>query len=194
MKKLGAVAALAVAASATPAMAQTTDVTGTINMTGSVQTRCIVLPNAGNTFGTTIDFGELAQADGTLRTDLATAFDTIGGTGLSARVVCTTPNPTISVDATPLATVAPADAGYDNSIDFLARVFVDTTTANDIEFTNDSGAADGTAVPIGGRLANNGGDNITIAAANFRTDAATDLLVASPTYTGQIVVVISPGA
>lgn len=194
MKIIAAITAGAILAAATPAVAQTTDVTGTVNMTGSVGTRCIVLPNAGNTFGTTVDFGELAQADGTLRTDLATAFGTIGGAGLEARVVCTTPNPTISVDATPLATTATADAGYDNSIDFLAHVLVDTTTATDVEFTNDSSAAAGAAVPIGGRLANNGGNNISITADNFRTDTAGDLLVASPTYTGQIQVVISPGA
>lgn len=185
-----ALAASAVIAS--PAAAQT--VTGTVDITGTVAPKCIVVPGAGSTFGTTVALGELAQADGTLRTDLATDFSSIGGAGLVTRVVCTTANPTIAVNATALATAAPADSGYDNSIDFTARVLVDTTTTNDVLFTNDSADPDGSAVLIGGRLANNGGDNITIEASNFRTGALTDLLVASNAYSGQIVVVIAPGS
>lgn len=188
MKKIALIALAASAAIATPAAAQ--NVSGTITLTGSVAPKCIVVPGGGSTiFGQIVGFGELAQGDGTLRAGLATEFNTLA---ISARVVCTSAAPTISVDATALQTAAPTSAGYDNSIDFLATVKVDTTSTNDVPFTNDSGAANGAAVPIGGRLANNGGDNITVEASNFRTGALTDLLVASPTYTGSIVVVIAP--
>ena len=61
-------------------------------------------------------------------------------------------------------------------------------------FSNDSSAAAGTDTAIGGRLANNGSDNIFISGSNFRTDNPTDLLAADPTYTGKITVVIKPGA
>lgn len=192
MKKLVMIALAASTVIATPVAAQT--VTGTVDITGSVAPKCLVVPGAGSTFGATVALGELAQADGTMRTDLSSLFSSVGGVGLETRVVCTTANPTIAVNATPLATAATADTGYDNSIDFRARVLVDTTTTNDVLFTNDSNDPDGSAVLIGGRLANNSGNNIKIEADMFRTGALTDLLVASPTYTGQIVVVIAPGS
>lgn len=192
MKKLAFIALAASVAFASPAMAQS--VTGTVDLRGSVASRCFVLPTEGSTFGTTVDFGELAQTDGTLRTDLSTEFSSIGGAGLEARVVCTTPNPTISVDASPLQTAASADPGYDNSIDYNAHVYVDTVTTADVEFTNDSADPAGAVTAIGGRLASNGGNNILITADDFRTNNSTDLLVASPNYSGQILVVIAPGA
>ncbi|KHK93552.1 hypothetical protein [Novosphingobium malaysiense] len=190
MRKLALLALAASTAVATPALA---DVTGTVDITGSVADKCVVLPGSGSTFGTTVALGELAQADGTMRTDLASSFSTIGGSALSTRVVCTTPNPTIAITATPLATAAPAATGYDNSIDYQADVHV-VTVGGSADFSSDSAGGAFAATTIGDRLANNGGDNITISASNFRTNNATDLLVASPTYTGQIVVVIAPGA
>lgn len=193
MKKLLIAALFASAAISAPAMAQST-VTGTVNITGSVANKCLVLPGAGSTFGATVAYGELAQADGTMRTDLATTFTAASGS-LSARVVCTTANPTISVDATPLATAAPAAAGYDNSIDFQADVAV-TTVVSTTTYSNDTANAALAATALDGRLANNGSNNIVISASNFRTNSPgnTDLLVADPSYTGSISVVIAPGA
>jgi hypothetical protein len=185
MKKIALIALAASAAIATPAAAQTS-VTGTINLTGSVAAKCFVSPGSGTTFGETVAFGELAQADGTMRTDLATAFGT-----RSATVKCTTATPTISVDSTALATAAPSAAGYDNSIDFTASVAVVTTTPNAGPFVNDSANAALAATSIGSSLANSA-SNINITTSNYRTGALTDLLVASPTYAGSIVVVIAP--
>lgn len=194
MKKLAylSLAAASAIALASPAAAQTT--TGTVNITGTVAPKCLVVPGAGSTFGTTVALGELAQADGTLRTNLASDFSSIGGTGLEARVVCTSAAPTIAVDATQITSATAAVTGYANRIDYTAHVFVDTTSTNDVEFTNSSLNAPLPATLIGGRLANNGGNNITITATNFATPAATDLLVAATDYSGQIVVVIAPGA
>lgn len=194
MKKLAylSVAAASLFAIASPAAAQ--DVTGTVNITGSVAPKCLVVPGSGSTFGTTVALGELAQADGTLATDLATRFSSIGGTALEARVVCTSAAPTIAVDATEITSATAATTGYANRIDYTAHVFVDTTSASDVEFTNSSTGAALAATPIGGRVANNGSNNILITATDFATPAATDLLVAATDYTGQIVVVIAPGA
>lgn len=194
MKKLAylSVAAASTIALASPAAAQTT--TGTVDITGTVAAKCLVVPGAGNTFGTTVALGELAQADGTLRTDLATLFSSVGGPGLEARVVCTSAAPTIAIDATEIMSATPAVTGYANRIDFTANVAVDTTTTNDVPFSNSSIDAPLAATPIGGRLANNGGNNITISASNFATPNADDLLVAANDYTGKIVVVIAPGA
>ena len=184
MKKLALIAMTAAAAIASPAMAQ--NVTGTIVLTGSVAAKCFVVPGNGNTFGETVAFGELAKADGTVRTDLATAFAT-----RSATVKCTSAAPSISVDSTALATTAPTAAGYDNSIDFTASVAVTTTGTNAGPFTNDSANAALASTPIGSSLANSA-SNINITTSNYRTNTATDLLVASPTYSGSIVIVIAP--
>lgn len=194
MKKIAllALATGSVLAMAAPAAAQT--VTGNVTITGSVAPKCFVLPGAGTTFGTPvgtpISLGELAQADGTMRTNLAASVN--ASAALSARVVCTSGAPTISVDANAItAATATAATGYDNSIDFEASVAV-TTTGGSTNFTNDSAAGAGAVTPIGGRLANNGGNNIVITTSNFRTGALTDLLAADPVYTGTIVVVIAP--
>lgn len=186
MKKIVLLAlAASTVAVATPAAAQT--VTGTINLTGSVAPKCFVVPGNGSTFGETVAFGELAQASGVLRTDLATSFGT-----KTYSVLCTTANPNISVDSTSLATTAPAATGYDNSIDFQASVVLTTTGTNNGPFLNDSSNAALASTAVGSRLANGSG-NIAISTSNYRTNAVTDLLVADPTYVGSIVVVIAPG-
>ena len=198
MRKIVLLALAASAASAaTPAFAQ---VTGTINLSGKVDPKCLVLPGNGAAFGpsATIQLGELADATGKLRASSTIETQINGTAGTTARVVCTSAAPTISVDATELATTALAATGYDNSIDFNAKVVVTRvigTTVDSATFNNDSSAAPLGATAIGGRVANNGSDNIVITTNNFRTNnPTTDLLVASPTYTGSIVVVISPGA
>lgn len=192
MKKLLALSAAAsLMTISSTAFAQ--DVTGTVNITGTVAPKCLVVPGAGNSFETTVALGELAQADGRLATDLAARFGTNGGAGLQARVVCTTPAPTISVDATAITSAAPAASGYSNRIDFTANVAV-TTVSSENSFSNSSTAAPLAATPIGGRLANNGNSNIAITASNFATPNVSDLLVAATDYTGRIVVVIAPGA
>ena len=93
---------------AAPAAAQSTPpVTGTVNILGSVAPKCFVVPGAGSSFERTVNFNELAAADGTLRTGLAAEFATAG---VSARVVCTSGNAAISVDSDPI-TAATATAG-----------------------------------------------------------------------------------
>ena len=198
MRKIVLLALAASAASvATPAFAQ---VTGTINLSGKVDPKCLVLPGNGAAFGpsATIQLGEVADATGKLRASSTIETQINGTAGTTARVVCTSAAPTISVDATELATTALAATGYHNSIDFNAKVVVTRvigTTVDSATFNNDSSAAPLGATAIGGRVANNGSDNIVITTNNFRTNnPTTDLLVASPTYTGSIVVVISPGA
>ncbi|MFM2301409.1 MAG: hypothetical protein RLZZ84_1145 [Pseudomonadota bacterium] len=183
MKKIALAAIAAAALGTTPAYAQ--NVTGTINLTGSVEAKCVVLPDSLGTFTDTVNFGELAQANGTLRTGLETQFGT-----RSFSVKCNGAAPQISVNADPLQTTAPADAGYDNSIDYQAAVALDTLTPT-APFTNDSSAAAGALTPVSSRLVNNL-QNVHIATSNYRTNALTDLLVASPSYTGKITVVIAP--
>lgn len=184
MKKIAFLAIAASAAIASPAMAQ--NVTGTITLNGNVAAKCSVSPGSGNTFSDTVNFLELAQANGTLRTGLSTDFGT-----RSATVVCNTGTPKIAVDANPLATGGAAPTGYSNTINYTASVAVNTTAANSGPFTNASTAAPLAATTIGGGSLANAASNINITTSGYATGTATDILVAGA-YTGNIVVVISP--
>lgn len=188
MKRLALIAlAASAAAIAMPAAAQ---VTGTITLNGSVAAKCAVTPSGSSTFADTVNFGELAQSNGTLRTGLASDFGT-----RSFSIACNTGAPTVSVNANPLATTATdpdgASTGYDTSIDYTASVAVLAVGTNNGPFTNDSDAAAGTAQAVGSALQNTA-NNISITTSSYHTDATGSILVADPTYTGTIVVVISP--
>lgn len=192
MKKL-VLAALAASAAlaAAPAAAAPGDATGTVNITGSVAPKCFVLPNnAGNTFGGTVALGELAQADGTLKSsaDLSTLFGSQNTAATTAQVLCTSATPNVSVNAEPLANTATADAGYDNSIDYNADVTftrVGGTTLVSDSTTNPAS----TAATLASRL-NGSGTNVSVATSGW---TATGVLV-SGNYTGKITIVVSPGA
>ncbi len=174
---------------AAPAAAQT--VTGTIDMTGTVAAKCFVVPTNGSTFTDSVDFTALDQANGTLRTGLATDFGTRNYT-----VKCNGTNPKLAITANVLATATPVSAGYDNSIDFSATVSVDATganatTATPAAFTDSSTTVGGTtATAVGSSLAN-AANNIHISTTGYATNTATDLLAVG-TYTGSVVVTISP--
>ena len=190
MAALGAGSMIAMAA---PAAAQT--VSGNVAITGTVSNKCSVLPSGGSTFSDSRDLGELAKVDGTLESSstLSTRFGLAGGSAPTFRVVCTTANPTIAVDATELTTAGVAPAGYSSRIDFVAHVAAALTPSGTGNVANDSRGAATAATAIGGRLANNGTNNITVTADTFGTANTTDLLTAGA-YTGNIAIVIAPGA
>jgi hypothetical protein len=196
MKKFALLAlAASTAALATPSMAQT--VTGTINISGSVANKCTVVNGSTTsaTFGTTINMGELAGNDGTL---LPTA--TLEGTFVTqtaganiARVVCTTLNPTISVDADPLVNSTSNPTGYVNTVHFQADVAV-TKVGSSQTYSNDSNAAAGSATPLGAALAATG-NNVAITTSNWRTISNSGQQMVAGSYNnGKIVVTIAPGA
>lgn len=192
MKKISVTAALLATVIAIPAAAQS--VSGSVVINGLVAPKCLVVSPgaAASTFNTVVSLGDLANADGTMRTDLATAFSAAGNAsnGLTAKVVCTTSTPTIAISATPLATGGTPAAGYDNSIDYTANIAVTTVGG-----TNPFSATTTTplvATSVGGRLAT-GADNILVTASGFATNNPTDVLV-SGAYTGTISFTIAPGA
>lgn len=186
MKKIAFLAIAASAVIATPAMAQ--NVTGTITLNGTVASKCSVTSSpAGATFAQTVNFGELAQANGTLRTGLATDFT---AAAVQATVVCNTGTPTISVDANALASTATTAAGYANTINYTATVTVARAGTTAATFSNATTAVPLAATTVGGSLANSA-NNVTVATSGFATPAASDILVAG-NYTGNIVIVISP--
>jgi type 1 fimbria pilin len=191
---LAAAPALAIAA---PASAQT--VTGVVNITGNVDSKCIVAtagsPTGPATFGGTVALGNLAQANGTMATDLSTRFNAVGNnTQLQYKIICTSANTTVSVDADPiLASTGLAQAGYANRIDYNAHVAVTLVGGAGAPLANDSSAAAATTVNYSDRLAV-AATNIAVTADTFRTPTITDILVADASYTGKITIVVSPGA
>lgn len=196
-KILLAASAASALALATPAGAQS--VTGVVNITGNVASKCIVA-TAGNptgpaTFGGTVALGNLAQADGTLATDLATRFNAAGNnTQLQYKIVCTSANTNVSVDSDPiLAATGLAQAGYANRVDYKAHVAVTLVSGPGAPIASDSSDAAATSVNYPNRLAV-ATTNIVVTADTFRTANLTDILVADASYTGKITIVVSPGA
>ena len=188
-----ALAAAPALAMATPAAAQS--VTGVVNITGNVASKCIVATPGnptGSDFGGTVALGNLAQADGTMATDLASRFNGTAATNLNYKVVCNSAKTSVAVDADPIvAATGVAQAGYANRIDYKASVAVTLVSGAGTPVENDSAAVATPAVTYNDRLAA-GGTNISVTAANFRTPNAADILVADPVYTGKITIVVSP--
>ena len=188
MRKIIALAAVALAATSTPALAQ--NVTGTLVINGNVPSKCQVVSGTGvsQTFGTTVDLGDLSAPDGTLRTGISVTSADYAD--LLARVVCTTANADVTLTATPLAIAgAPAaPAGYTNVIDYTAGVQITEVGGGSGGFVL---ASDPNALtfPVG-RLANNGSGNVDLSATSFTTAAGSILEQGS--YTGQVQVVIAP--
>lgn len=192
MRKL-LILAVPAALIASPALAQ--NATGTVIINGTVGNKCTVVTGSGTsaTWGTTVNLGELSQSDGTLRSSasLSSDFDTIAGGAQNATIVCTTANPSISVNADALVNVAPAasGSGYTNTIHFQADVTVDKVSSSQT-YVNDTVAAATGPTALGDRLAA-AGPNVRIATSNWRT-VGTDTLLVAGNYQGQIVVTITP--
>lgn len=189
MRKLATLAALGLVSIATPALAQ--DVTGTLVMNGTVPSKCQVVSGAGvsQTFGTTVNLGDLSAPDGTLRPGIV--VDAATYPALEARVVCTTANADVTLTATPLAiTGAPAaPAGYANSIDYRGSVLIleaDGGASGGFLLASDPNAVNFQV----GRIANNGNGNVFLSAVDFST--APGAILEQGSYTGQVQVVIAP--
>lgn len=179
---------------ATPALAQ--NATGTVIINGSVSNKCAVITGGGTsqTWGTTVNLGELSQSNGTLRTSssLTNDFNTVAAGAQNAYVVCSTSNPSIAVNADPLVNtgnVPGAGSGYTNTVHFDADVTVNKVGGSQTYSNDSNGVATGPTA-LGDRLAA-AGPNVLISTSNWRTPGTGALLV-SGDYQGQIVVTITP--
>ena len=185
MKKIAFLAAAACAALASPAMAQQ-NVTGTITLTGNVGAKCFVgSNNTATSFTASHDFLELAQADGTLRSGLATELD--GDATMDFTVKCNTGNPTVTISRTSMTTANSPATGYTNTISYNGIVVVDKVTGPAVTFDTDAGTAPLATGQLGGAIAATG-PNVHVTANTF---AATGILVAGA-YSGQISITIAP--
>ena len=185
MKKIAFLAAAACAALATPAMAQQ-NATGTITLTGTVANKCYVgSDNTATLFTASHAFGELAKADGTLRTGLDTEID--GDATMDFTIKCNTGNPTVTISRTAMTNVLTASTGYTNSISYNGIVVVDRAVGTPVTFDTDA-----TSVPLAtgqlGSALSATGPNVHVTANTF---AASGILVAG-SYSGQISITIQP--
>ncbi|MET0181156.1 MAG: hypothetical protein ABW194_11850 [Novosphingobium sp.] len=202
MKKIVFAAVASIAAlAAVPAAAQT--VTGTVNVTGNVAARCAV--QTGNTevaaFGGTLALGRLDAADGTLRSGLvsATTASPADAQKVSARVVCTTGNPTLTIGATKLSNGAaePTALGYSNVIDYTASLKVtksDSSVADVLFNTKTAAVGSTTTTQLGGRIKGGTDNNVEVSIFGLNAkNGATSVLDAGD-YTSTVTVTIQPTA
>lgn len=161
------------AALSTPALGQSA--TGTVDLTGSVEGRCLfTVPNE------TISLGELALsgADG-----LAGRLDAAKVDNQSATLSgwCNHAAATMKVEALPLLNTAAAnDAAFTNRIDFLATADANGATASDTTIDTVAGSEESVGMFAGDVV-------VTLASAS----AAGKLLVAGD-YSGQVLVTLAP--
>jgi hypothetical protein len=125
----------AIAICAAPvAYAQSTQVDGSVDVTGHVTGICAVMVDGSpsNTFSGTIDLGELAGPDGKPSPALAGA--TISGASQSFTVICNSATPSVSLSATTmLGNATSVLTGFTKTVDYTAKldlVQADTTTAH----------------------------------------------------------------
>lgn len=198
MRRIMIFAALAAGSAliAAPAAAQT--VTGTVDVTGTVGDKCIVTNTGaptGNDFGGTVNLGALDDSTtGLLKasSDLSTAFGAAGASQLSYRVVCTTPSTAVSVKTDPLVTGAAVSTGYANTVNFNSNVAFSLVGGAQTVSNDSLIDATTTTATFADRMAA-GATNILVTADNFRTPAATDVLLAG-TYSGKITISIAPSS
>ena len=170
--------ALPLALMATPALAQSQggDVTGTVDIDGSVEGRCLF-----TTDNAVIHLGELALG-GTGAT--AGKLDTSKVNGQTATLIgwCNNTSATMSVETTELTNSATAPTGFDNRIDYTA-----TATNPNSDSASDSSLTAGAGTPT----------NVGMFTGDIDVELSTSstpnggLLVAGD-YTGNVVVTLSP--
>jgi len=159
---------------ASPAFAQSTSVTGTVNIDGSVAGRCtFTLPNA------TLSLGELSLASNG-------KLDTSRVNGKTATLTgwCNSTAATMAVTTTQLTTGTAAPTGFDNRVDYTATAVANSASASDSSLTAGAGAASTVGLFTGNIV-------VTLSAASSPSNG---LMVASGPggYTGNVVVTLTP--
>ena len=206
MKKI-VLAALA-AGSAFIAMPAAAQVTGSVDVTGTVAGRCSVVPAGSGgpgAFTGTINLNTLDESDGTLRGNLesSTSAAPADAQHVTTRVVCNTAAPTVAVSATAMQVsggTLDGTTGYADTINYTAQVEVDLVggTSEFRAINTGSGAVPLVASTgaLGARIANTSGGaaNVDVSVYNLHAESADANILAAGTYNGVITVSIQPGA
>lgn len=201
MKKIVlALVASTAALAAVPAAAQS--VTGTVAVTGNVQARCSVqtAPTEVATFSGTLALGRLDAANGTLRTALAdsTTATPADAQKVSARVVCTTGNPTLVLGATKLTNgaVEPTSTQYSSVIDYTASLKVTRAdgTVVDMPYNTKTATAAQATQQLGGRIKGGTENNVDVSIFGLAAKNGATSVLDAGAYTSTVTVTIQPTA
>lgn len=156
---------------ASPALAQSTAVTGTVTIDGTVAGRCMfTLPNK------TISLGEISLAS-TGKLDVSK----VNGRSETLSGWCNNTSATMTVTSTELTTATAAPTGFDNRVDYTATATTGSTSAND------SSLAAGAGTPSSVGLFS-GNIDVVLSAASSPSNG----LMVAGTYTGNVVVTLTP--
>lgn len=182
--------ALAALMIAPAAMAQT--VSGTVNVTGSVATKCVVISGgSGGSFSGSIPLGELAGADGTLSAGLAGSVAATPAGSTQFRVNCNSAAPKVTLSATRLSNAASAVAGYTSDIDYTAGLDVALAVGGPqaVSYVTAAALPAATNATLTSSIAN-APNNLTVKV--YALNTAASALLTAGNYASVISVTISP--
>ena len=189
-----AAAALAVGGLAGSASAQ---VTGTVQVTGQVTGKCVVIGGEGGpgAFNGVIALGELDQADGTLAPGLhGSTLASPSGPVVLAQVNCNSSAPTVALSATRLTDGAPeASASFSSTIDYTAAAIVNLAAggATNVAYTTASALPPATQKQLSGPLSNQPGD-VEVEVFGLTPDNGLASFLTSGDYSATVTVTITP--
>jgi len=189
-------AAAAMAASlgfGAPAMAAGS-LTGMVTLDGSVPAQCSVASDVPGIllFQTTVQLGDIADANGHLVSALATSTNSSAPVA-TFQVNCTGAHNTATLEATPLA-IAPAPAaqtGYSSSVAYTAEADYAAVSGT---VTQTQASNGGTSSPTAAFQFANQSGNLAIKAYAFDDGNNAANILDAGAYSGVITVVITPGA
>ncbi|MFM5893073.1 MAG: hypothetical protein ACKOQM_01390 [Novosphingobium sp.] len=172
MRKLMFLAIPAVLA-ASPAFAQSTSVTGTVNIDGSVAGRCtFTLPSVN------LSLGELSLASNG-KLDVSR----VNGKQATLTGWCNNTAATMAVTTTQLTTGTAAPTGFDNRVDYTATAVANSASASDSSLTAGAGTPSTVGLFTGNIV-------VTLSAASSPSNG----LMVGGGYTGNVVVTLTPTA
>lgn len=170
MRKLLVLAA-PLALLASPALAQSTDVTGTVSIDGSVAGRCMfTVPNK------TISLGEISLASNG-KLDVSK----VNGRSETLTGWCNNTAASMTVTTTELTNSTTAPTGFDNRVDYTATATTGSTSANDSSLTGGAGSPSSVGLF-------SGDITVVLSAASSPNNA----LMVAGTYNGNVVVTLTP--
>lgn len=156
---------------ASPALAQSTDVTGTVSIDGSVAGRCMfTVPNK------TISLGEISLvSNGKLD------VSKVNGRSETLTGWCNNTTASMTVTATELTNATAAPTGFDNRVNYTATAVTGSTSATDTSVTAGAGAPSSVGLFTGDIV-------VTLSGASSPNNA----LMVAGTYNGNVVVTLTP--
>ena len=172
-------------------------VVGTVQVTGQVTGKCVVISGQGGSgvFGGVIPLGELDQADGTLLPGLhGSTLGSPSGPVVLAQVNCNSSAPTVAVSATRLTDGAPeASANFSSTIDYTAAAIVGLAAggATNVSYTTAAALPPATSTQLSGPLSNQPGD-VTVEVFGLTPDHGLASFLTAGNYSATVTVTITP--